>query len=85
MRPTASWLSYAGALQRVRRLAGAVQNTGLRVVFWVLPGPLLLLLWWTLVTCWYAIWVMLFPIAFLVMVPWRLFRRSQRLAKSVQD
>ncbi|GBC87102.1 hypothetical protein HRbin12_01103 [bacterium HR12] len=82
MRPLASWLSYAGAWQRVRHLATKMESTGLRVAFWVSAALVILPAWWMLVTVWYLIWMLLFPVAFLLMVPWRLWRRSQRQAKA---
>jgi hypothetical protein len=50
------------------------------------PGrPLILLAWWTVVAVWYLLWLALMPFAFLVIAPWRLLRRSSRLAKQTEE
>ena len=80
---TASWLSFQGAFQRVRTMGRKIRNLPLRVAFWILGAPPILLLWWTGVLLWYVLWIALLPIAFVVIVPWRIMRRGSRRAKAV--
>jgi Flp pilus assembly protein TadB len=82
---TASWLSFQGAWQRTRALASRVRAGAPRLLFWALVAPLILLAWWTVVAAWYVLWLALMPFAFIVIVPWRLLRRSSRLAKQLEE
>jgi hypothetical protein len=80
---TASWLSFAGAWQRVRLWASRISNPITRLVLWPL-GIVILLLWWLLIAFYYVLWLVLCPIVFIVMIPWRLLRRSHRQEKAMR-
>lgn len=82
-RTYAAPLSFVGSTRRIIHWSrGALRRSPhLRVLLWVVT-VLALLVSWALVTCWYLVVFGLFGI---VMIPYRLIRRSQRKSLHVQQ
>ena len=78
----ASPMSYVGSTRRIAAWAKGVaqRNSGLAAVAWT-AAILAMLLMWSVVTMWYFITFGLFGI---LMIPWRLIRRSQRKSQHIQ-
>jgi hypothetical protein len=72
---SASALSFAGAWQRTRAWGGRIDNRWLRAGYWLLVAPVLVTAWWLFVAAWY---VAVFPVLFVVTIPYRLVRRGSR-------
>jgi len=73
-------MSFAGAAQRSFRLRRVTFNPPwLANVLMTTLAVMLTLLWWSLVVCWYAVFVLLFGLLF---IPYRLVRRGSRKRKA---